>query len=202
MKNKWYISLLVIALAIVGVSLDKSSVANQEIILKFTNLEVSENESREVLGFVKNQLEGVAVSNIQIQKSQDGTLKITYHSTMDVSEIKVLLSQTNHLVLDMDSGMSTDELPFSNEGDVGGYQIDVFEIQPAKDLAGATGTVVDVKTEIIRFFTPDANTTSVHLERKDTTQAKVLYTVCNSKTLLLNDGFCLIPQVRAGPIVA
>ena len=61
MKNTWYLGIFVLALALVGISLDKSTNANQEIVLKFTESEVTSGQTEEVIRFVKSQLETIAV---------------------------------------------------------------------------------------------------------------------------------------------
>lgn len=201
MKNKWYIPFFIITLALVGISLDQSGVANQEIILKFTNLEAYEAESEEVLNFVQSQLKDVAVDNLKIQKKEDGTLKITYYSDVEVSTIKDLLSQKNSFLLTSNFGGSKDGLPQPAEDDIAGYQIDVFEIQPTKDFVGATGTVVDVKSEVVRFFNPDAYPFVEHLKINYSETIKLQEVVSIACCLEIEKGFCNVPQVRAGPQV-
>ncbi len=199
MKNTWFVSLLIITLAVLGVSLDTSSIANQEIVLKFNNLDVPESESEQVIDFVKSQLRNIAVSNIKISKGEHGVLKITYHSDLDTTIIKETLSKEVALMVENDSSSSDKELPFSNEENLANYELDVFEIQPAKDYIGATGIVVEIKNEIIRFFTPDAFPVLETLEEKHNSIAKVLCTTYGTKTLEIQVGFCDIPEARAGP---
>ncbi len=199
MKNTWFVSLLVIALAVLGVSLDTSSIANQEIVLKFNNLDIPENESQEVIEFVKSQLKNIAVSNIKISKGDDGVLKITYHSDLDIKIIKEALSKKNRLVVENDASGSDKEYPFSNEESPAGYELDVFEIQSVKNGIDASGTVVEVKSEIIRFFTPDAFPVLETLEEKHSSIVQTLHIVCNARTQAIQVGFCNVPEARAGP---
>jgi hypothetical protein len=97
------------------------------------------------------------------------------------------------------SSSSDKELPFSKEENLSSYEFDVFEIQPLKDYIGATGTVVEVKSEIIRFFTPEAFPFLETLEEKHISITKVLYTTCGLKTQEIQVGFCDVPEARAGP---
>lgn len=199
MKNNWYISLFILALAIAGIGLDQSSIANQEVVLKFTNLEVSETESQEVINYIKGQLEEANVENIQILKPEQGVLKIKYHSDLDVARIKEIFSKGNDFALEKSNNKSSTKFPLENEGDVSSFHLDVFEIQLDKDFVGTPGTVVEGKSEIVRFFAPDGLSILGNLEDKDTEIAQVAYNTSFCKTLGIEIGFCRIPQVRAGP---
>jgi len=199
MKNTKYLIFLIFALAIVGIGLDKSTGANQEIILKFTEQTVTEGDTEDVIRFVKNQLKGVATGDIQIKKALNGTLKITYHSDIEIAQIKAIFSQNSSLVLETNN--SNDELPSPIQEDLIGFQLDVFEIQTSKDFVGFTGTVVEFKTESIRFFTPDVYALSQQLIKEEDARTEQAYHTYTSIALAIDDSFCTVPQVRAGPIL-
>ena len=55
MRNKWYVSALIFALAIVGISLEQVSVPNQEIVLQFADLEVTLDETQDAITQIKSQ---------------------------------------------------------------------------------------------------------------------------------------------------
>lgn len=199
MKNTWYLLFLVFALAIVGISLDKSNGANQEIVLKFIEQAATDGETEDVIRFVKNQLKDVATGDIQIKKAQNGTLKISYHSDIEIVQIKAIFSEYSELVLDTNT--ASDELPIPSQEDLIGFQLDVFEIQTAKDFAGAAGTVVEFKTESIRFFTPDVYGISERLVKEEDASTALAYHTYNTIALAIDDSFCTVPQVRAGPAI-
>lgn len=199
MKNTWYLGFLVFALALVGISLDKSASANQEIVLKFTELGVTEGETQEVIRFVKDQLREVAIGDIQIQQAKNGMLKISYYSETSITEIKDLLSNQNNLVLENSISSSKEGNPTQDEKDLVVYQLDVFEIQTAKDLVGSNGTVVEFKTESVRFFTPDVYVFSDQLVKEKDASVALAYHTHRIIALAIDDSFCTVPQVRAGP---
>ncbi len=201
MKNTWYLGILVFALAFVGMSIDKSASANQEIVLKFTEFEVSELETQEILHFVKSRLQELAIGEIQIHQSQKGTLKITYYSDVEVAVIKELLSNKNSFALEGGVSDSEKRNPLPEDLDLASYQLDVFEIQVSKDIAGASGTVVEFKTENIRFFTPDVYGFSEHLIKEKELSTQRAYHTFNVIALAIGDNFCTVPQVRAGPVL-
>lgn len=201
MKNTWYLGFFVFALALIGVSLDKSASANQEIILKFTELGVTEGEAQEVLSFVKDQLKELAVGDIQIRQSKDGALKISYYSKTSIAEIKNILSSKSNLVIDNEDTSSQDKDSVPKEKDLAAYQLDIIEIGDANDLLGAKGTVVEFKTENVRFFTPDVSIFSEQILKEKDASVALAYHTFNAIALAVDDNFCTVPQVRAGPAV-
>lgn len=200
MKNKWFISALIFALAIVGISLEQASVPNQEIVLQFADVEVTLDETEEAIALVKSQLEALDVDNIQIQESGNGTLKITYYSDIHVSEIKKIFSGENGLAVNQTSFTTKDNSQFPPEEDVTSYQIDVYEIQKNVDSVGFTGNILEPKSEIIRFFTPDtyaAVRNQKEVEKNKT--EKVAYTIHRKIAIAIDESSYNIPEVRAGP---
>ena len=201
MKNKWFISALLFALAIIGISLEQVSVPNQEIVLQFTDVEVTLDETEEAIALVKSQLEALDVDNIQIQQSGNGILKITYYSDIHVSEIKKIFLGESRLTINQTSYPSNGTSKIPSEEDVTSYQIDVYEIQEHIDIVGSSGNVLEPKSEIIRFFTPDTYA-SISKEKgveKNKTE-KVAYTIHRKIAIAIDDSSYNIPEVRAGPI--
>ncbi|WP_299214043.1 hypothetical protein [uncultured Dokdonia sp.] len=201
MRNKWYVSALIFALAIVGISLEQVSVPNQEIVLQFADLEVTLDETQDAITQIKSQLEALEVDNIQIQESGNGTLKITYYSDIDVSEVKKIFLE------DIDLAISHTSYDFDKENtrlpskeDRKPYQLDVYEIQENIDIAGSSGNIVELKSEIIRFFTPDtyASISKQRNEEKNKTE-KLAYIVHRNIAIAIDDASYNIPEVRAGP---
>jgi len=203
MKNKWYISALIFVLAIVGINLEQVSVPNQEIVLQFIDVEVSLHETQDVIALVKSQLEAVAVDNIKIQDLGNGTLKITYYSDIAVSEIKKIVLGERNLVIDYTSqDYDKEGTKFPSEKDLKGYQLDVYEIQEAYDLAGSSGNILESKSEIVRFFTPNAYaSTAKQCGKRENKTKKLAYTVHKNIAIAIDDSSYKIPEVRAGPSV-
>lgn len=203
MKNKWYLFVLLFAMAIIGIRLEKGTVPNQEIVIQFTDGQVTYGETECAIALIKNQLKAVDVANIHIQNSGNGTLKITYYSDIEVSEIKKILSQEGDLTLDHswpDSDKDTTEFPSEKEEML--YQLDVYEIHDMNDLLGSNGNVVELKSETIRFFTPDvyASIAKVAGEEKNKSE-KVAYTIHRNIAIAIDNSSYNNPEVRAGPIL-
>lgn len=202
MKNKWYISALIFALAIVGISLDKVSVPNQEIVVQFADVEVTLAETQDAIALIKSQLQAVDVDNIQIQESGNGTLKITYYSDVEVDEIKKIFSRERGLALDHTSyDFGKDDTKFPFEKDLKNYQLDVYEIQDINELVDSSGTILELKSEIVRFSTPDgyATLSKIRSEEKNKTE-KLAYVVQRNIAIAIDNSSYNIPEVRAGPI--
>jgi hypothetical protein len=201
MKNKWYISALIFALAIVGISLEQVSVPNQEIVLQFADVEVTLHETQDAIALVKSQLEAIDVDNIKIQELGNGTLKITYYSDVDVSEIKKIFTGERSLAVDYTShDTDKEDALLPPEKDVKSYQLDIYEIQDANDLVGSSGNVLESKSEIIRFSTPDtyASISKQCSEEKNKVE-KLAYTVHRNIAIAIDNSSYNIPEVRAGP---
>lgn len=202
MKNKWFISAFIFALAIVGISLEQASVPNQEIVLQFTDVEVTLDETEEAIALIKSQLEALDVDNIQIQKSRNGALKITYYSDIHVSEIKKIVLKKRDVTVNQTSytpAEDNSELPLKE--DLTSYQIDVHEIQKKVDIVDSSGNVLEPKSEIIRFFTPDTYA-SISKQKgvEKNKAAKLAYTIHSKIAIAIEDSSYNIPEVRAGPI--
>ena len=200
MKNTWYLGILVFALAFVGISIGKSTNANQEIILKFTALEVTDGETQDVIHFVKSQLQGVATGQIQIKQSSKGTLKITYYSDIDIAVVKKLLFNTNAFVTQNEGSGSNEQIPFSENSDLARYQLDIFEIQTFKNLKKNSGAVVESKREGVRFFIPEFSTFSSQQIKEKEASTHRAYHAFNTIVLAIDNSCCAVPQVRAGPL--
>lgn len=197
-KNKWYISAFIFALAIIGISLEHTSVPNQEIVIQFADVEVTPNETQNAIALVKSQLETIAADNIKIQELGNGTLKITYYSDVTVSEIKQIVSEGIEIAFNTSPEKENTELPSKEE--LTPYQLDVYEIQSGNDLVGSSGNIIEAKSEIIRFFTPDAYATlsKQHKEENNKIQ-KVAYICYTNIAIAIDTTTYKIPEVRAGP---
>lgn len=201
MKNKWFISALLFALAIIGISLEQASMPNQEIVLQFADVEVTLDETEQAITLVKSQLEALDVDNIQIQESGNGILKITYYSDIHVSEIKKIFSGDSGLAVHKTSHTTSNNSKFPSEENLTSYQIDVYEIQKNIGIADSSGNVVESKSEIIRFFTPDtyASISKQKGIEKNKTE-KLAYTIHRKIAIAIDDSSYNIPEGRAGPL--
>ena len=197
MQKSWYLGFLVVALTFLGISLDKTSSANQEIVLRFTNLSVTEGETQEVLNFVKEQLEQVTIGDIQIKKSANGDLKISYYSNVAIADIKELFSEKSALFLANTPPDDQSSLP--GKEDFEGYELDIFEVHSPKERVGSEGTFVEFKTESVRFYTPDVYSFVQTYTSTKTAAIAVSYHNYATIALAIDQGSYTVPQVRAGP---
>lgn len=165
MKLKWYI--LIFAFTLLGVASQyQVCFPNQEIVLRFTNSEVTYNEAQNAIDNVKKQLLAIGVSNIRVQEQADRSLKITYYSDIDVAGIKEIFSAEKNLKLGYVSTHENKEplKPSSNKNQKL-YDLDVFEINKQDagfDLSGKY--VIGSQSEKHRFFNPFIHTNLIHID--------------------------------------
>ena len=190
-----------LTLAVLGVSLKNTSAPNQEIVIQFSNNEITPSTTQKAIAQVKNQLEAVDVDNIKIQELENGTLKITYYSDVDVSEIKKIFSDRSDLTLGGANQKGKKQIP--SEKEFQDYQLDIYEIQNNNDLVGSAGVIIEAKSEIIRFFTPDTYAiihTSID-EAKNRT-ASGSHEIYETIAIAIYNAQYKIPLVRAGPFLS
>lgn len=200
MKSKWYFSVVILILALLGVNLDHGVTPNQEIVVEFNN-EVSSQESLQAIALVKEQLEAIGVDNIKVVASSKGNLKITYYSAIDVAGIQQLFSTTSGLgTLSFSHEGEPIQLP--NEDEVYGFQLNVSEIQTGTDAdLDVDGFVLEFKSVHDRYSAPDVYATFPSGALRDlNTLENVAYSVHRYNALLIDATSYAIPEVRAGPL--
>src|SRR5690606_41545179 len=94
MKAKWCIIVFIVAL-LFAANQQQNALPNQEIVLQFTNKEVTSADVLHAFEAVKKQLYIIGVNNLIVQVNINGTLKIYFYSKTDVDIIDVLI--TKHL---------------------------------------------------------------------------------------------------------
>jgi hypothetical protein len=202
-KNLWYFGGLLFVLAIFGISSDKVTVPNQEIVIQFSDVEITLEETQDAIAIVKSQLEAIDVTNIQLQELGNGKLKITYHSTLDVSQVRELLSKGQALA--KAASLSTDtESQFPFESNEKYYEIGIHTIHDAPDFVGTSSEgFLESKSEATRYSTPtptvSASFNALYFRHLIATDA-VAYAVYHHLALTLDNSSYIIPEVRAGPL--
>lgn len=203
-KNRWYISIFILALMVLGnvASKQQCAIPNQEIVLQFTSESVSSEDALSAIAIVKEQLENAGIGEIQVQELQEGQLKISYYSATDVASIKALLSQDDTLHLGyLSHDNQNNEVP--SEDNNLNYNLDVYEIQQGYDLSDFDGKLaLETKAENDRFFNPHVFTPSAtfHLESKERIE-QVAFNFRRDIAIAIDKHSCKIPEVRAGPSV-
>lgn len=199
MNNKWYISALIIILALLGgfATQEQNQTPNQEIVLQFSDTRVTHDEAQLAIAAVKTQLQAVGVHDITVTELEDGHLKITYFSSKDVASIKKILSQEESLEVNKDIPF---ELP-SDKNDIA-YNLDVYEIQNGYDnafhLSGKLG--LEHKAENDRLSNTNPYAISKRLDFSVCElNINVLYRFHNHIGITIDHITHKIPEVRAGP---
>ncbi|WP_142785480.1 hypothetical protein [Changchengzhania lutea] len=205
MNSRWCISTLIVILTLFGVVCQQQmSAPNQEIILQFTDAEVTSDEAQTTFAIVKQQLRDLGADNIQVTKQPNGSLKITYYSDTDVASIKKIFSKDLNVSLDYNSNTPNKErhqAPSDNE--VASYNLDVYEIQDGNNtLWGSDGKyVLEPKLKTDQFFNPNILISVDDIE--DISKNKitsVAFKVREQVTISIGDILHKIPEVRAGPV--
>jgi len=201
---KWYMSIVVLLLAFFGISLEESTVANQEIVVQFHEGEVTIDETENAISLVKEQLQILGVKNIQVLPSADGeALRITYYSAIDVAIVEQKFSNESEGQLGtIASEEQKTPIDFPIELDLSGYRLNVSEIQTIPDAPlNLNGTLLEFTTGSELYVHPvvyfNFNDNNFHL-KKNTEQ--VAYNLYGYQALTISDAPYSIPEARAGPL--
>ncbi|MEC3906981.1 hypothetical protein VOI54_08110 [Tamlana sp. 2201CG12-4] len=204
MIARWCISAFIFLLTLFGVVFQQQvSVPNQEIVLQFTDVELTSDDAKHAIAIVAKKLQGLGAEHIQVKAGDNNTLKISYFSEVDISSIKRTFAKENHIVLDYTSSSQdrgASKLP--SEDNTISYNLDVYEIQNTSnsggDLNGAFGLEIDAKSD--RFLDPNINLFFKNIDvNAIAAKTKVAFKVCRDISIELDNTLHSIPEVRAGP---
>jgi len=195
MQLKWYISVLVIVLTLLGVGQYQIAAPNQEIVVQFSK-EVSSEKTQDAIIIVKKQLQSAGVDNIQVY-NEDSGLRITYYSAKDVESIKELLSMSN-LKLDFASSNKSNK---SSEENSNIYNLDVYEIHKGNEYdLDFDGFVLEQKPENPRYSGPNLYFSKEEIDIKDRHRfTEVKFVIQRNIAIAIDNTSHKIPEVRAGP---
>ena len=196
MNKKWYISFVVVILAFLGgiVTQDLLIKPNQEIVLHFESNDRDHTEH--TISDLKLQLQEAGVTNIQVLRSSEGTLKIVYFSKAEVSDIKKILSDNSSIAL---NEHTPEETPSKR-----GFEYDVYEIHTNHtvdlDLQGTTSSSSsksshDRVVPVNPFATIDDE--DFIFREYNLVSISQYY---NKNRFYLDQNSLGIPEVRAGPL--
>ena len=203
MNPKWYIGILVVVLAFLGISLDTASVPNQEIVVQF-NDEVSLGEAESAVAVVKEQLEAIGVTEVQVVALRQGSVKITYYSDVEVAIVRAMLTDDASLQVEYATTYPEKEplsTPFKKN--TRGYELNIGAIHYGSDSGlDFDGYLIETKASNDRYFDPlpyagisaEIVATFHHI-------AVVSYKSQQNQTHRFDATSYQIPEVRAGPIV-
>lgn len=206
-QPKWYLSAALIFIAVLGgiFGQQQTTLPNQEIVLQFTDADISSSEAQQTLAIVEQQLERIGVGYIQVSEQEDGKMVISYYSNANVESIKVLLSKQKELALGFIANKKTKlplQLPSHNEGI--SYNLDVYEIQDGhnavSDLNGRSA--LELKSGQYRFVNPNFYIpTEITFVETNAPVLKLKVAVQQYIAITKDHDLHKIPEVRAGPTV-
>ncbi|WP_298761842.1 hypothetical protein [uncultured Psychroserpens sp.] len=202
MNSRWYISILIITLTLLGsiASNDQTSVPNQEIVLQFTSSSITSQDTQHAIALVKQKLQTADVKDIKVQEQLNGQLKISYYSSSDVSIIKALLSEDDNLSIDYVSKEDNQNKVPSEDKTIT-YNVDVYEILKGDDASSLDGKLaLETKAENDRFSNPNSFLSTKNIDDRALSRiVKVAYRFNKNIAIAIDNRSRKIPEVRAGP---
>ncbi|AUC82278.1 hypothetical protein [Lacinutrix sp. Bg11-31] len=198
MKTKWYFGTLIVILALFGACQENLTVPNQEIVLQFSSTNISSSEVKLAITNVKEQLETIGVSKVDIREEANGRLVISYFSDSTVANVKDALSTATLAIYYASNEGNQSELPTKQT-----YNIDVFEITKSSDPGfGSSGKLLfELKQDYDRFSNPNVfvyATEATSVEKN--VEVQVAYKQNKTIAIAINNIPHQIPECRAGPV--
>lgn len=197
MKVKLYLGTLFLIFIYFGASFQEqvAVITNQEIVLEFVDVKINKEDINTTIVNVKEKLLKIGVSNIKIEETKKGTLKISYHSFTDTDDIKELLS------LDKQPHLNNDSENKENQNTISHYKIDIYEISNQTNISDFQDEYLfEIKVNSDRFTT---NYKYLSVRSLETQKTDVLFKTAYKATK--NNPFTkdytsyYEPEVRAGP---
>lgn len=199
---RWYIPICLIVLAYFGISEERSTLPNQEIIVRFDASTVGPEKAQQAISEVTEKLKAIGVQQIQVSALQDGGLKVSYYSEMGVSQIQQLFREHGgpHGV---DFAKHANRIPFQQPfgNDSGSfYRVAIVKIQEdAGSQMGLHGFPVEIKNLKDYNFLPVISLATNHTEFFGTEIENVSLKNYGELSLIRTLTPHYIPEVRAGP---
>ncbi|WP_298422918.1 hypothetical protein [uncultured Kordia sp.] len=205
MIAKRYFSALIILITLLGFYKKQNPAPNQEIELQFVDQEVVVEDTEDIIQAIKQQLEALGISDIQVREQENGILKIAYYSDAAVADIKSILSSKG-----ITSERHSENIPTNNKvvkiqdhGNVDTFKLDVYEIQTTSNpYADIHGKYVLALQKDYDKSPPSPNSfgnTSSYITGEFKTTIALAYTESTYTTILKENISYEIPDVRAGP---
>jgi len=197
MNEKWYLGTLIFILTFIGLNQEQTKVANQQVVLQFTDTEMTSVSTHDnALYTITKKLEAIGVTNIEILESNGSQLSIHYYSDIDAEVVKKFLSQNDELSTDV----AIDKLPFDLPKDKlpENYNLVVSDLHQTNDSLNLNGKYAfELKQDAERFSYPTAVlfNNSIILEQDALVQLAYKINEANAIDSISYE----IPEVRAGP---
>ena len=195
MNVKLYFGTLFLLFISFGLFQEQVSMPNQEIILEFVDTDINSQNIEDTVAEVKEKLLKIGVSNININKTQNGTLKISYYSVFHIDNIKEELTKQHKLVLNQKSDQKEKGTNFSK------YSFDIHELTNETDISNSDYKFVfEAKYNSDRFTTYNYFAFVKKTEEHKANQLfKTTYKVNKNNPFAKERTSHKEPEVRAGP---
>lgn len=199
MKIKLQLGIIVMLFVFLGTYVEQTIVPNQQIVIQFSDTNISSEDAENTIEAVKKQLQNIGVCYINIEQHEDGKLRITYYSDTDVNLIQNILSQEDGFKFAYQTNQNnSSDLP-ENRND---YELNISEIQNGGDtnwdFDGIQVTELNQKTD--RFNNPTDKLSGENRSLGNyNVKAKVAIQVNGTVALAIDNISYIIPEVRAGP---
>ncbi len=201
MNTKWYISTLLIILALIGLNQEQAKVANQQIVVQFTDGEMTSVTAHDdVLATVTKKLQALGIVNIEIIENDDTKLSIRYYSAIDAISVGEFLSEDSEFSLtysDIDQlplDFPKDQLPETCSLVISDLQ------QQSDDGFGVNGKLAfELNQDYKRFSIPVILPFNALTGFEHDAIVHVAYKVNRVIAIAIDNTLRPIPEVRAGP---
>ena len=199
MKIKLHLGVVMVILMFLGTYIEHNLVPNQQIVIQFSNHQITSEEANSAAEALKQQLKDIGAKKLDIGEFNSGQLTITYYSDTDVMRIQKVLTDDD-LVLDYSLGNESNDKSIPEKAEL--YKFNVSEIQDSPinnwDFEGTLVTELNHKSD--RYYFPKVKSSATKEELN--TKSKILYSRFTiSSVFQIHKGkFAYqIPEVRAGP---
>lgn len=202
MQRKWYFRSLFILVILTGLILEQIVQPNQQIVVEFGGDTASIASTQKTITTLTNELEALGAQRIKVQHGENGTLTISYFTTIDLQVIKGMLYTKKELLNEFASCSSfpVNQTPPFETTSV--YTFDVHEIQKQSDIApDLNGFMSAFEGKTHRYYLVkvyDAFMSNQTPQQNKNTEISFL--AQRAVSITLTESTCKIPQVRAGPI--
>ncbi|QXP77944.1 MULTISPECIES: hypothetical protein [Winogradskyella] len=204
MKTKLHFGILAVLLAFLGTFVEQYTVPNQQIVIQFSDKEISIENAESAIAEIQNNLQNIGVSHIQVGENNQGKLRITYHSDTDIEYIQHVLFNIEELSIGYSSSQEKpDHLP--NSKFYKDYQIDISEIKTSSSTDWDFNVIqvleLNQKTDRLSYFKTN-NSGFQNQNILYNFETEILEVNRKDLTAIIDIVSYIIPEVRAGPITS
>lgn len=200
MKLKMRFGFAMALVMFLGIYLANHTVPNQQILVQFSNQQLTSDEIEASIEVLTERLHNLGVDQLQIGEYHNGQIKITYYSDSDVIRIQSILGHLENVVIEY-----TGDHPLTNgsSNDEQTIKINVTEIQnPITnnwDFEGTQVIELNQKSDQYYFQKLKFGPSQAIIAYQETFQFKRLLNSYGNKNLSTSFDY-KVPEVRAGPV--